>query len=125
MATIDADAHVLETPRTWEYMTEAEREYRPRVIMAPGPEGADIEWWVIDGLRRGKQTNVGLDTPEASREMHDIQLRLRHMDELGVDVQVLYPTIFLTPLTSRPEVELALCRSYNRWMADIWAQAKD
>jgi len=54
--------------------------------------------------------------------MDDVQTRLRHMDELEVDVQVLYPSVFLRPLTSKPEVELALARSYNRWMADIWKQ---
>jgi predicted TIM-barrel fold metal-dependent hydrolase len=67
---------------------------------------------------------VGLDTPSESREMAEVAARLRHMDELGIDVQVLYPTIFIRPLTKRPEVELALCRSYNRWLADIWAEAK-
>ena len=51
--------------------------------------------------------------------------RLKHMDELGVDVQVIFPTMFIIPLTARPEIELALCRSYNRWMADIWKQAKE
>ena len=47
------------------------------------------------------------------------------MDELGIDVQVVFPTIFIIPLTPRPEIEVALCRSYNRWMADIWRQAKE
>ena len=51
--------------------------------------------------------------------------RLKHMDELGVDVQVIFPTMFIIPLTARPEIELALGRSYNRWMADIWKQAKE
>jgi predicted TIM-barrel fold metal-dependent hydrolase len=47
------------------------------------------------------------------------------MDELEVDVQVLYPTIFLRPFTRRPEVELAVTRSYNRWLVDIWKQAPE
>ncbi len=40
------------------------------------------------------------------------------MDELGVDVQILLPGLFLTWMTDRPEVERALCGSYNRWMAE-------
>jgi predicted TIM-barrel fold metal-dependent hydrolase len=52
--------------------------------------------------------------------MSDIDARLAHMDELGVDLHVLYPTIFLRPLTRRPDAEVALCKSYNRWLADIW-----
>ena len=29
MPTIDADAHVLETEQTWEYMDGADKKYRP------------------------------------------------------------------------------------------------
>ena len=46
------------------------------------------------------------------------------LDELGVDVHILYPTIFLMPITHRQETELALCRSYNRWLAEIWRQGR-
>jgi predicted TIM-barrel fold metal-dependent hydrolase len=56
--------------------------------------------------------------------MLDVTARLAHMDELGVDIQVLYPTLFLRPLSARPEVDHALSRSYNRWMGDIWAAGK-
>jgi len=39
MPTIDADAHVLETERTWDYMEESDRELRPRVVSSD--EGGD------------------------------------------------------------------------------------
>jgi hypothetical protein len=42
------------------------------------------------------------------------------MDALGIDVQVLYNSLWLRPLTRRPEVEIALCWSWNRWLADVW-----
>jgi predicted TIM-barrel fold metal-dependent hydrolase len=57
--------------------------------------------------------------------MEDIEARLRHMDRLGVDIQVLYPSLFLSPLTARPKVERALARSYNRWLADIWRKGEN
>jgi predicted TIM-barrel fold metal-dependent hydrolase len=41
------------------------------------------------------------------------------MDELGVDMQILYPTIFIQQVTDRAEVEVALCRSYNQWVAEL------
>ena len=41
------------------------------------------------------------------------------------NVQVLYPTVFLRAWTQNPEIEYALCRSYNRWLADIWSNASD
>jgi predicted TIM-barrel fold metal-dependent hydrolase len=124
MLKIDADAHVLETEKTWEYMEGAERQYRPQVIGSTDGTTND-EYWLVDGTLRLKSRNVGKNTPMASRELRDVTSRLRHMDELGVDIQVIFPTIFIIPLTPRPEIELALCRSYNRWMADIWKQAKD
>jgi len=40
-----------------------------------------------------------------SRELRDPSARLKHMDELGVDVQVIFPTMFIIPLTARPEIE--------------------
>ncbi len=123
MAIIDADAHVLETERTWDYMLEAERSMRPRIVATPGDAASGGESWLVDGTTIGKARNVGHETPKESREMDDIPARLKHMDELEVDVQVLYPTIFLRPFTRRPEVELAVTRSYNRWLVDIWKQA--
>lgn len=123
MPTIDADAHVLETDRTWDYMLDSEREFRPRAVATPNEKDSGGESWLIDGRLHGKARNVGADTPQASREMQDIKARVDHMDALAVDIQVLYPTIFLRPITRQPEIELALTRSYNRWLADLWKQA--
>jgi len=41
------------------------------------------------------------------------------MDELGIDVQVLHNTFWIERITTRPAAEVALCRSWNRWLADI------
>ena len=65
------------------------------------------------------RSNVEKKLPEAARDMSDLTIRITHMDELKIDLQVIYPTIFIFPTARRPEVDLALCRSYNRWMADI------
>jgi predicted TIM-barrel fold metal-dependent hydrolase len=125
MAIIDSDAHVLENERTWDYMLASERALKPQIVPTPNDPDSGGESWLIDGLYMGKARNVGKDTPKEAREMDDIKARLKHMDELGVDVQVLYPTIFLRPYTRRPELELAVTRSYNRWLADIWKYAPD
>lgn len=121
MQTIDADCHVIENERTWEYMSQAERDYKPVSAWVKSPSGETKEYWLIDGRLQPRRDNIGRDTPEESREMQDIEVRLRHMDDLGVNIQVLYPTVFLRPLTERPEVDLALAKSYNRWLADIWS----
>lgn len=131
MRVIDADAHVIETPATWDYLTEAERDFRPAVFMRDeaaekGARGGNRrnEYWVIEGRLLSKGSNIGADTPREAREMRDVARRLAHMDELGIDVQVLYPSLFLRPITRDPELEFALARSYNRWLADIWNKGK-
>ena len=130
MKIIDADAHIIENERTWDYMREEEQAFRPLVVVPkrgavkeasglPGGLAGFEEFWVIEGRVFSKRSSfVSTEMSEGAREISDIDARLKHMDELGVDVHVLYPSL-LGPLTRRPEVELALRRSYNRWIADI------
>ena len=119
MPTIDADAHVIESERTWDYIENS--NFRPALM---SPQGGGAQYWMIDGkaFRRGVNVDPGLS--EANREMRDIEARLKHMDQLEIDVQVLYPSLFLRQLTSKPEVEKAVCRSYNQWLIDICARGE-
>jgi predicted TIM-barrel fold metal-dependent hydrolase len=80
------------------------------------------DFWVIEGRAFGKDRNVGTDTAKESREMLSVEARLAHMDDLGIETQVLYPTLFLRPVVQEAERERALCKSYNLWMADLWRQ---
>jgi predicted TIM-barrel fold metal-dependent hydrolase len=64
-------------------------------------------------------------TPQEAREMENVEVRLRHMDDLGIDIQVLHPTIFIERVADTPEAEIPICRAYNRWLADIWARGND
>lgn len=130
MTTIDSDAHVIETPATWAYMQGADRAHQPVTVSLPEGEAMEgrprhqTEFWAIDGRLIERERNIGLDTDRGARELSDIDKRLAHMDELTIDVQVLYPSLFLRPITRRPEAELAINRSYNRWLADIWKAGK-
>jgi uncharacterized protein len=126
---VDADAHVDETDATWEYMTAAESRFKPLAVDPGRPMAAGDtrphRLWLIDGrigLRRWR-SDERTGTTEITRELVDINARVRHMDELGVDVQVIYPTLLLHSPTANPEVEVALCRSYNRWLADRTPEA--
>jgi predicted TIM-barrel fold metal-dependent hydrolase len=128
MRTIDADAHVIETQATWAYMTKSELKYKPIPVSGEGGEEDIVrnreqkDFWAIDGHLRPRERNIGTDTSREAREMTDIAGRVTHMNELGIDIQVLYPSVFLRPLTRRADAELALIRSYNKWLAAIWEQ---
>ncbi len=134
MPVIDADAHVIETERTWEFIERPEQ--RPVLL---GPAGRpNREYWLVDGrlrrpamLLRGPQASArviagrrerNVETPEEAREMANIELRLTHMDQLGIDVQVLHNTLFIEAVADRPETDAAVCRSWNQWLAGIWEQ---
>jgi predicted TIM-barrel fold metal-dependent hydrolase len=121
MNVIDADAHVIETEQTWTFMLEEDRRFAPEVLLS---KKNGLEYWRIED-RVISNSNLGLNVPEDSRDLTDVSSRLAHMDALGIDVQVLYPTLFLRPVTSRADTELALCRGYNRWLAYIWANGKN
>jgi predicted TIM-barrel fold metal-dependent hydrolase len=135
--TIDADAHVLETEHTWDFLDPDDRKYRPQLVIPRDDERA--ERWLIDGKLRGlrpltlseqelarqsERTGRDVVTSKAARQMDDVELRLKDMDRLGIDIQVLHNTIAIEQISDRPEVDVALCRSWNRWLADIWKQGK-
>ena len=137
LTVIDADAHVIETEHTWDYLEPSEQKFRPRLFYSP--DDATRQYWVIDDKIRGfrfptlserqlrefaQRAGRNFETPQAARELDDVELRLKHMDELGIDIQVLHNTFWIEQITTRPEVETALCWSWNRWLADVSKKSK-
>jgi len=134
---IDADAHVIESERTWDYLLPHEERFRPQLFAAPD-SSAQSSWVLggqIIGLRNPTQTEdqlrevserVGRNVVSsvASRELSDVGARLSHLDSLGIDIQVLHNTLWIKPVTDDPAVDVALCGSWNRWMADVWKESK-
>src|SRR5436305_2006062 len=62
------------------------------------PEEAKSEDWLLNAL---------VDVPG----------RLEDADKVRVDVQVVFPTLFIAPLTDDAELDVALATAYNRWLA--------
>ena len=126
MPVIDSDCHVIENEHTWSYMVDADEQFKPVTVMAPDDQGQERAYWKIEGRLEARRAFDPARTGTAieSSDLVDVGARLAHMDELGVDVQMLYPTVFLNLAFNRPETEVAMCRGYNRWMADIWKAAE-
>src|ERR1700752_2401234 len=109
---IDADAHVVENERVWDYLDADDEKYRPTLVAEP--DNPERPHWVLDGEDLGpkfpspnekqseehvKRFGREVGTPVQARELSDVTQRLRHMDALGIDVQVLYNSLWLRPLT--------------------------
>jgi predicted TIM-barrel fold metal-dependent hydrolase len=133
---IDADAHVIESEHTWDYLLPHEEKFRPKLFASP--ENPEHAYWILGGkiighrnpaaseedlIRMSAETGRDLVSTRSSRELSDVQERVRHIDELGIDTQVLHNTLWIQPVTTNPAVDVALCGSWNRWMADVWKQS--
>jgi predicted TIM-barrel fold metal-dependent hydrolase len=133
---IDADAHVVESERTWDYMDPEDVKYRPQLFSCP--DNAQDRYWVIDGRLAGlrlptlteqelkvisDRAGRNLITPDEASHLDDVDLRLSHMDRLGVDIQVLHNTLWILDVTQRPEIDKALSKSWNRWMGEAWKRS--
>jgi predicted TIM-barrel fold metal-dependent hydrolase len=119
-------------------MDPSDLKYRPVALLSPEGRDSRLQFWLVDakvkGVRLPAYTQADLErlsgaegrtfaTDEASRDLGNVDLRLEHMDRIGIDVQVLHNTMFIEAVTSKPAVEIALYKTWNRWLADISRQS--
>ena len=132
MRVVDCDAHVEESVETWRYLPPEFYLLRPIPVVFPEDTcfGSHNAAWVIDYklrffaatptlMKRAREKNV----PIPVQEMRDVAQRLSCLDELGIDTQVVFPSIWLGCLAENIELEAALASSYNQFMAAQCAQS--
>jgi predicted TIM-barrel fold metal-dependent hydrolase len=132
MPVVDVDTHIDEPEEAWASMTGTEGKFRPITIAppegveAPGLGAAASRWWLVDGRLRQRMIRDDdlTGTTLESRELLDVNVRLAHMDQLGVDIHVIYPTFFLAYVTGNPEAEVALAKSYCEYLARKCAESQ-
>ena len=138
---IDADSHVEEPEEAWGYLDPKYEARRPFPITGENrPFLHNMNsFWYIDGSVYPKVADRGNDLRHPghhgarklkpfsldSQTLLDPAARLKDMDAGGVDVQVIFPTIFLEPLSEDPRFEAALMKSYNSWMASACGKHPD
>ena len=138
---IDADTHISEGAAMWALMDRAMQPRRPILMQVPEDTwyGNRDAFWLIDGEIYPKPAGKGSfalvtpseqkvqagrkDSTPATREMTDIKGRLADMVKLNTAMQIVYPTLFLVYNTKDKELEVALCRAYNRFLAQACAQS--
>ena len=143
MSVYDADAHIEESPETFsdKYLDPAFRSNRPEVIAYGGRPHWVVDYQLFPRFRGPGAQSLGTPVrvddirsvytqlkpePIESLELSDPAARLRDMDAEGIDLQVLYPDLFLTyPLSPDPVYAAGLCASYNRWLADATSSQRE
>jgi uncharacterized protein len=136
MRIIDADTHLIETSAIWDYLDERDRMHRPQPIeliegvLVPPIAQPMKSVWIIDGQLYARTNLDFIETASHGQvkpgalAMTDPDERMQAMDQQGVDVHVLFPSLFLALAPDTPAVELALTRAYNRFLADRCAGSK-
>jgi len=123
LPVIDADGHVTEPPTVWtEYVEEAYRGRAPRFALDEHGYpcqvvGDRIAMRDAMLLTLGPERSFAGYTPRAGG--FDPAARLADLDTEGIDLAVLYPSIGLYfSDVDDAKLQAALCRAYNRWLAD-------
>jgi predicted TIM-barrel fold metal-dependent hydrolase len=131
---IDSDGHIVEPRSVWEEYTEP--AFREKMIqIRRNRDGVDELW--IGGENRSRPSLPitasmvpgGLEDLERARKLrwddvlpgsYDPQQRLKVMDEEGIDIAVMYPSLLLLyGDIDDPLLAAAACRAYSNWLADF------
>lgn len=144
IGVVDADTHVIEHEGVWDNFDDGGEmyPYRPLLVNLPPDTswGGRNAFWLVDGEMFPKSAGRNAfpshsptkaifelertDISLGARQMTDIVDRLHDMDQRGVAIQIVYPTILLRVGVSRADLEAAICRAYNRFMASACSRSE-
>jgi predicted TIM-barrel fold metal-dependent hydrolase len=137
---VDADGHILEPLDLWDrYMDPAFRDRAPRIVKdnETGKERLIIEEHKSDarlsigrvgavGARQGILEPDAVAYKDGKPGGFDPHARIPDMDADGIDAAFLYPSIGLfSGAIHDPLLAAAVCRAYNRWLADYCSPYPD
>jgi hypothetical protein len=137
--TVDADGHVLEPRDTWlDYIDPAFRERAIRIAIDDrGDEVLLVDGRPLEAMRNGLAGlgGIHLDPADALDRTtgrlryedgcpaggYDPSARLKVMDDEGIDIAILYPTIGICweGHVTEPALATAYARAYNRYIVDF------
>jgi predicted TIM-barrel fold metal-dependent hydrolase len=135
---VDADGHVLEPRNTWiDYIDPAFRDRAIRIAIDDhGDEVLLIDGHPVEGMRNGLAGMGGInldfvDALDRSGKLryedgcppggYDPAARLEVMDDEGIDIALLYPTLGICweGFVTEPALARAYARAYNRYIVDF------
>ena len=135
---VDADGHVLEPRNTWiDYIDPAFRDRAIRIAIDDhGDEVLLIDGHPVEGMRNGLAGMGGInldfvDALDRSGKLryedgcppggYDPAARLEVMDDEGIDIALLYPSLGICweGFVTEPALARAYARAYNRYIVDF------
>jgi predicted TIM-barrel fold metal-dependent hydrolase len=139
---VDADAHVEESAAMFERLDEEFYCRRPLPVRLDTDTvyGKYNAVWLIDGETYPKLVGKGgtiFRTPTimeaaslkresiGAQEITDVDARIRDMDKVKIDIQVVFPSLFLTTTSADLRFEAALLRAYNSFLGECSAASKN
>ncbi len=144
-AVVDVDSHVYEPTEIWESYVPTELRALARSAFYHEVDADGNRLTVLNGgsardLNRSRLVRQAIwrpgMTPESIGQLDpdvfqpltpgasDPAARLSDMDAMGVDVAVVFPTLFgeYLPLVENPDAAAVLARAYNDWVWDFAGQ---
>jgi len=139
MSVIDADGHVLEPVEMFDELPEEFYPKRPLPVFFPSDTERGIfnGCWIIEGKTYptigsrggtifpipGTEALKKRDVSVASQTLSDVQARIADLDRIQIDVQVVFPTLFLVSCAEDVKFEAALFQAYNTYMGRVCGQS--
>jgi predicted TIM-barrel fold metal-dependent hydrolase len=138
---VDSDGHILEPADLWErYLDDDYRDRAIRIVMDDDGrqhllfDGMDSHQFLaaFGGVTADADRKADLMNPEKKLTYedgfapgsNDPKERLEVMDQDGIDISILYPTIgiFWEGWIKDPKLATAYTKAYNRWLADFCSE---
>lgn len=134
---IDIDGHVNEPFEMWEkYLDPTLLELRPRLVRTedgidavafaggvhvPANNGLGLPGAGFAGRKVGPRTMYEHRYIDGHPGGFEPQARLKAMNQDGIDIAILFPTLSAVMIAANPweEMALAMARAYNNWIADF------
>jgi predicted TIM-barrel fold metal-dependent hydrolase len=139
MPVVDADGHVIEPEAMF---AELPKEFYPRrpilVFMPTDTLREDFNGcWILEGKTyptmggRGRTTffipgderSKKMDVSLGSQTLADVDARVADLDRFHIDIQVVFPTMFLVSVAEDVKLEGALFQAYNTYVGRACAKS--
>ncbi len=139
MKVIDADGHIAEPEVMFADLPAEFYPRRPLPVFLPTDteRGNFNGCWIIEGKTFPSMSRHGFtifslpesegakkkDVTTGSQTLADVSARVADLDRLGIDIQVIFPTLFLVVVAEDVGLETALFRAYNTYVGRACAES--